>query len=71
MAKVYTKSQLPTDTTKLIKQGLVTYRGCGIGKNIDKTKIKISGKEYMISNSLFTELGGINTMRFSAPYRKG
>ena len=69
--KLSTKSDLPANVQELINEGKVTYRGCGLGKNAANTKIKVDGKEYMITTELFNELGGIDKMRFFAPFRKG
>jgi hypothetical protein len=63
-------SELPADTLDLISLGAVTYRGCGMGKNANNTKIRVSGKEYMITSELFNQLGGIDKMKFYAPFRK-
>ena len=69
--KLSTREDLPRTTEELINSDKVTYRGCGIGKNYGNTRIKVDGKEYMITDKLFEELGGINKMRFAAPRRKG
>ena len=61
-------SELPVNTPELVAAGAVTYRGLGFGK--DGTKIKVNGKEYVISKADFEALGGIKKMRFSAPFRK-
>lgn len=58
----------PTDTQKEVNSGKVTYRGLGFGK--EGVKIKVHGKEYVISNEKFEELGGIKKIKFNAPFRK-
>jgi hypothetical protein len=63
-------SELPAETIDLVSLGAVTYRGCGMGKNANNTKIRVNGKEYMITSELFNKLGGIDKMKFYAPFRK-
>ena len=65
--------RIPTNTLDLIKEGRVTYRGCGIsGKYAGMFRIKVSGKEYRITlnklRSLEEQAG--RKIRFSAPYRR-
>lgn len=66
--KIVPLTELPINTPELVAAGLVTYRGLGMGK--EGTKIKINGKEYVISDADFNTLGGITKMRFVAPFRK-
>lgn len=59
---------LPEDTQKEVEAGRVTYRGLGFGK--EGVKIKVKGKEYVITDDKFKELGGIQKIKFAAPFRK-
>lgn len=61
-------SELPANTAELVDMGKVTYRGTG---NSGESKIKVEGKEYVISSADFDALGGLQKIRFSAPFRKG
>lgn len=63
-------SELPEETIPLLKEGKVTYRGCGMGKYYGFYKIKVKGKEYMVTDDLFYELTNIKPMKFSAPTKK-
>jgi hypothetical protein len=54
-----------TSVQKEVDAGNVTYRGGAGG-----TRIKVKGKEYLISNDDFNKLGGIKKMNFKAPFRK-
>lgn len=61
-------AEIPADTQKEVDAGRVTYRGRGADKR--GTRIKVHGKEYIISHEKFLELGGIKKIRFDAPHRK-
>jgi|GEM_PF-6814786 len=60
-------SDLPSNTVELVDARKVTYRGTG---NSGESKIKVNGKEYVISSEDFDALGGLEKIRFSAPFRK-
>lgn len=62
------ESELPSDIEQLVSEGKVTYRGMGFG--VSGTKIKAKGKEYIISDEKFKQLGGISKIKFGAPLRK-
>lgn len=62
------KNALPNDIQNEVNKNTVTYRGLGFGK--EGVKIKVKGKEYIISDDKFNELGGIDKIKFSAPFRK-
>lgn len=50
-----------------VEAGRVTYRGTG---STDAFRIKVKGKEYLISADDFTSLGGHKKMPFAAPARR-
>jgi hypothetical protein len=60
-------NELPPDIEQMENMGKVTYRGSGYS---NLTRIKVRGKEYFISKEKFRELGGIQKIRFDAPYRR-
>lgn len=62
------ESELPSDTEQLVKDGKVTYRGMGFGAS--GVKLKVKGKEYIVSDEKFKALGGISKIKFDAPFRK-
>ncbi len=66
--EIMSLSELPSDLTEQVNAGKVTYRGTG---NSGESKIKVHGKEYIISSSDFDKLGGLAKIRFSAPERRG
>lgn len=59
--------ELPIDVQQEVNAGKTSYRGLGFGK--EGVKLKVKGKEYIISDEKFKELGGIEKIRFSAPVR--
>lgn len=59
-------SQLPAETLQLVNARKVTYRGTGFGGDC---LLKISGQEYLVDWEIFDQLGGLEKIRFSAPYR--
>lgn len=62
------ESELPSDTEQLVKDGKVTYRGMGFGAS--GVKLKVKGKEYIVSDEKFKALGGISKIKFDAPFRQ-
>jgi len=62
------ESELPSDTEQLVNEGKVTYRGMGFGAS--GVKLKVKGKEYIVSDEKFKALGGISKIKFDAPFRK-
>jgi len=62
------ESELPSDTEQLVKEGKVTYRGMGFGAS--GVKLKVKGKEYIVSDEKFKALGGISKIKFDAPFRQ-
>ena len=67
--KVFSISELPSDTQELVDKRMVTYRGTGMSGGYT-TRIRLKGMEYLISSDDFKMLGGIEKMRFYAPTRK-
>lgn len=63
-------NSLPEGIQSLVDSGIVTYRGCGMGKYSGNYKIKINKKEYIITSELFNSLGSNKKMKFNAPFRK-
>ncbi len=61
--------ELPINLQDLVNAGKVTYRGLGMDTDIDGVKIRIDGKEYIISREKYDELGGLKKIKFHAPYR--
>ena len=66
-------NRLPNGILKLINEGKVTYRGCGMsGKYAGMFRLKVNGKEYIITserlNSLQQQAG--RKIRFKAPHRR-
>ncbi len=69
---VLTKVKDIPNLEEKIKSGMVTYRGLGFGES--GKKIKVEGKEYLISDEEFNKISrdkdGKLMIRFSAPSRK-
>ncbi len=63
-----TELNLPSDTEQLVKEGKVTYRGMGFGAS--GVKLKVKGKEYIVSDEKFKSLGGVSKIKFNAPFRQ-
>lgn len=68
------------DIDHYVRMGDVTYRGLGVGKvssDFQKNfgeggvKIKFKGNEYLLKKSDFQKLGGIKSIKFAAPERRG
>jgi len=59
-------NKLPADTQEQVKLGKVTYRGTGLGGDF---KIKVHGKEYLVTHEKLEELGGPSKIKFDAPHR--
>lgn len=66
-------NRLPNGTLKLIKEGKVTYRGCGMsGKYAGMFRLKVNGKEYIITSERLSSLQkqAGRKIRFKAPHRR-
>ena len=60
--------ELPQNIQALVDARKTTYRG--YGAHTSDVRLKYNGIECRITSEQFTELGGIEKIRFDAPYRQ-
>ena len=61
-------TELPPNIQRLVDDGKVTYRGCGIHDT--DVLLKIGKREVKVTDEKFRELGWIKKIKFSAPFRE-